>query len=199
MTWPCSAFIQRDLHLCGFACLSWQAWIKKIHEEEQTVLESSHKSNLPVADKSCPVSSTPVKKLQIHESQCLDAHFVSPTPEKGGDFEQLVNKELAELPEKYKSLSELFDRMTASLRLLGQRKQLHTFRNICRQVETLTGRKFSFRNLAQTKFILPEAVQTEKILLHNKKTLSVEHDIKVTLNFDVVEGHIENFAYIPLS
>ncbi|PWA68147.1 CDT1 Geminin-binding domain-like protein [Artemisia annua] len=173
---------------------------QKIHEGEQTVMESSHKSNLPMADKSCPVSSTPVKKLQIHESQRLDAHFVSPTPEKTEEtLNSRVNKELAELPEKYKSLSELFDRMTTSLRLLGLRKQLPTFRNICRQVETLTGRKFSYKNLAQIKFILPEAVQTEKILLHNKKTLSVEHDIKVTLNFDVVEGHIENSAYIALS
>nr|GEX59873.1 CDT1-like protein a, chloroplastic [Tanacetum cinerariifolium] len=59
--------------------------------------------------------------------------------------------------------------------------------------------KFSYKNLAQIKFILPEAVQTEKILLHNNKTLSVEHDIKVALNFDVVEGHIEHSDYMALS
>ncbi|GKF64239.1 hypothetical protein Tco_0187687, partial [Tanacetum coccineum] len=86
-------------------------------------MESSHKSNLPVADKSCPVSSTPVEKLQIHESQRLDAHFVSPVLEKTKEtLNSQVNKDSAELPEK----------------------------------------KFSYKDLAQIKFILPEAVQIEK-------------------------------------
>lgn len=74
---------------------------QKTHEGEQTVIKSSLESTIPVADKSCPVSSTPVKKLQIHESQRLDAHFVSPTPEKTEEtLNSRVNKESAELPEK---------------------------------------------------------------------------------------------------
>nr|GFB62381.1 hypothetical protein [Tanacetum cinerariifolium] len=88
-----------------------------------------------------PSASIPVKKLQIHETQRLDAHFVSPTPENTEEtLNSRVNKESAELPEKYKSLSELFYRMTTSLRLLNLRKQLPTFRNIHRQVEIHTGR-----------------------------------------------------------
>nr|GEW04262.1 hypothetical protein [Tanacetum cinerariifolium] len=70
---------------------------------------------------------------------------------------------------------------------------------IITQILLMGKSKFSYKNLAQMKFILPEAVQTEKILLHNNKTLSVEHDIKVALNFDVVEGHIEHSDYIALS
>ncbi|XP_024971376.1 CDT1-like protein a, chloroplastic isoform X1 [Cynara cardunculus var. scolymus] len=168
-------------------------------EGEQAAMGSSCQSILPVADKSCSEASTPVKKLHIHASQHLDANFVTPTPEK---TEETLNirckKEPAKLPEKYGTLSEFFDRMTTSLRLLNLHKQLPTFQNICRQVETLTKRKFSYRHLAQIKFIFPEAVQADKILLHNKKTLSMEPELKVTLLFDVIEGHIEHSPYIAL-
>ncbi|KAJ9545854.1 hypothetical protein OSB04_025561 [Centaurea solstitialis] len=166
---------------------------------EQASMGSSCQSTLPVADKSCLEASTPIKKPHIHESQHLDASIATPTPQK---TEETLNirckKEPAKLPEKYGTLSEFFDRMTTSLRLLNLRKQLPTFQNICRQVETLTKRKFSYRHLAQIKFIFPEAVQADKILLHNKKTLSMEPDIKVTLLFDVIEGHIEHSPYIAL-
>ncbi|KAI3664909.1 hypothetical protein L6452_43521 [Arctium lappa] len=70
---------------------------------------------------------------------------------------------------RYGTLSEFYDRMTTSVRLLNLRKQLPTFQNICRQVETLTK-----RHLAEIKFIFREAIQAEKILLHNKKTSSME-------------------------
>lgn len=165
---------------------------QKPHEGEQAAVG-------PMADKSCSEASTPVKKLHIHASQHLDANFVTPTPEKTDETLNIkCKKEPAKLPEKYGTLSEFFDRMTTSLRLLNLRKQLPTFQNICRQVETLTKRKFSYRHLAQIKFIFPEAVQADKILLHNKKTLSMEPDIKVTLLFDVIEGHVEHSPYIAL-
>nr|XP_043618139.1 CDT1-like protein a, chloroplastic [Erigeron canadensis] len=151
-------------------------------------------------DKLSLESSTPVKKLHIHGMQHLDASLVTPTPEK---TEETVNmrgrKETAELPEKYKLLSELFDGMTTSVRLLNLRKQLPIFHYICRQVETLTGRKFSYINLAQMKFILPEAVQTDKILLQNKKTFCMEPHLKVTFVFDVIEGHTEPSDFLALS
>ncbi|KAI3681310.1 hypothetical protein L6452_36100 [Arctium lappa] len=131
----------------------------------------------------CLEASTPVKKLHIHASQHLDANFVTPTPEKTDETLNVrCKKEPAKLLEK----------------LLNLRKQLPTFQNICRQVETLTKREFSYRRLAQIKFIFPEVVQADKILLHNKKTLSMEPDIKVTLLIDVIEGHVEHSLYIAL-
>ncbi|KAI7733496.1 hypothetical protein M8C21_023794 [Ambrosia artemisiifolia] len=145
-------------------------------------------------------SPTPTKKSPILEIPHVDADLVSPTLEQ---TEETLNdsseKEPAELPEKYKLLLELFDRMTTSLRLINLRNQLPTFQNIRRAVEALTWRKFSYKNLAQIKFILPEAVQIDKILLHNKKTFLMEPDIKVTLLFDVTEGHNEHSDYIALS
>ncbi|KAI3757283.1 hypothetical protein L6452_04817 [Arctium lappa] len=177
----------------------WRTMGQKPHECEQAAMGSLCQSILPVADKSCSETSTPVKKLHIHASQHLDANFVTPTPEKTNETLNVrCKKEPAKLPEKYGTLSEFFDRMTTSLRLLNLRKQLPTFQNICRQVETLTKREFSYRHLAQIKFIFPEAVQADKILLHNKKTLSMEPDIKVTLLLDVIEGHVEHSPYIAL-
>ncbi|GJY72435.1 CDT1-like protein a, chloroplastic isoform X1 [Tanacetum coccineum] len=178
-------FMDTDLHLCRFA----------------SVMESSHKSNLPVADKSCPVSSTPVEKLQIHESQCLDAHFESPALEKTEEtLNSQVNKDSAELPEKFKSLLEHFDHMITSIRVLNLHKKLPSFHNICLHQEGLTGRKFSYKDLAQIKFILPEAVQIEKVLVPNKQTSCMEPHLKVAFNFDSLEGHTDEHSdYIALS
>ncbi|KAI3823040.1 hypothetical protein L1987_04465 [Smallanthus sonchifolius] len=160
---------------------------QKQYKAEQTA------NNLPVAHKSCLETFTPTKKPHF------DANLVSPTPEKTEETVNMYIKERAKLPEKYRLLSEFFDRMTTALRLLNLRKQLPVFQNITRIVETLTGREFSYKNLAQIKFILPEAVQTDKILLHNKKTLCMEPHIKVTLLFDIIEGHIEHSDYMALS
>lgn len=50
-------------------------------------------------------------------------------------------------------------------------------------------RKFSYKHLAQVKFILPEAVQTEKILVHDEKTMCMNPELIITLLFDIVKGH----------
>ncbi|KAI3762140.1 hypothetical protein L1987_52563 [Smallanthus sonchifolius] len=171
----------------------WQSMDQKQYKAEQTA------KNLPVAHKSCLETFTPTKKPHIHEIPHFDANLVSPTPEKTEETVNMYKKEHAKLPEKCRLLSEFFDRMTTALRLLNLRKQLPVFQNITRIVETLTGREFSYKNLAQIKFILPEAVQTDKILLHNKKTLCMEPHIKVTLLFDIIEGHIEHSDYMALS
>ncbi|XP_071728575.1 CDT1-like protein b [Rutidosis leptorrhynchoides] len=167
---------------------------------EQTEVGSGQHGVLPTSDKLCSESFTPVKKLHDDGMQLLDISLVSPTPEKTNETVNMRSKkEPVQLPEKYELLSELFNCMITSVRLLNLQKQLPIFRNICRQVEILTERKFTYKNLAQIKFIIPEAVQTDRILLHNKKTLCMEPDIKVTLLFDVVEGHVEHSAYLALS
>ncbi|KDO47619.1 hypothetical protein CISIN_1g010970mg [Citrus sinensis] len=66
---------------------------------------------------------------------------------------------------------------------------------LCKEANIL---KFSFRDLAQIKFILPEAIQIDKILVHNKKTLCVEPDLKIALLFDVIEGHSKHSDYEAL-
>ena len=59
-------------------------------------------------------------------------------------------------------------------------------------------RRFSYRHLAQIKYILPEAVQTDKVLIHDKDTLCMKPDIKITLLFDAIEGHYQKSIFMAL-
>ncbi|KAI4351965.1 hypothetical protein L6164_006263 [Bauhinia variegata] len=103
-----------------------------------------------------------------------------------------------QLPEKYRTIADLFDHMSCSLRLLNLRKKSPTFQNICTQVEVLAKRKFSYPHLAQMKYILPEAIHIDKILVHDKKSLCMKPDLKITLTFEVVEGNTSESAYLSL-
>ncbi|CAK9146485.1 unnamed protein product [Ilex paraguariensis] len=59
-------------------------------------------------------------------------------------------------------------------------------------------RKFTYRHLAQLKHILPEAVQVDKILIHDEETMCMNPTLKLSLLFDVVEGHHEQSNFIAL-
>lgn len=48
-------------------------------------------------------------------------------------------------------------------------------------------RKFLYKHLAQIKYILPESLKIDKVLVHDKKTLCMRPDLKVTLLFNAVE------------
>lgn len=63
---------------------------------------------------------------------------------------------------------------------------------------SLVARKFSYKHLAQIKFILPEAVETERILIHDEKTMCMEPEMIITLLFDIVKGHDEQSDYLAL-
>ncbi|KAJ6738379.1 DNA REPLICATION FACTOR CDT1 [Salix koriyanagi] len=96
--------------------------------------------------------------------------FASQTPAKTNEpFHAKFREGELEILERYNTIVELFDGMNCSLRLLALSKKSPTFQNISAQVEVLTQRKFSYRHLAQIKYLLPEAIQTDKILVHDKE------------------------------
>ncbi|KAK1384125.1 CDT1-like protein a, chloroplastic [Heracleum sosnowskyi] len=133
------------------------------------------------------------------KSSDLKSDILSRTPAKAN--ETLPNKyrrDAAELPQKYKTISDFFDGMTTSVRLLSLRKKSTTFRNISTQVQILARREFLYKHLAQIKYILPEAVKTERILIHNEKNMCMEPEMKISLLFDIVEGHAEGSDYLAL-
>uniref|UniRef100_A0A5B7BBR2 CDT1 Geminin-binding domain-containing protein n=1 Tax=Davidia involucrata TaxID=16924 RepID=A0A5B7BBR2_DAVIN len=172
---------------------------RKYVESEQNVVEFKCENILPGVEKSSVLSPAPLRRPGIAGTQHLDSKFATLTPVKTNEPSHTKHKEeAAELPEKYRTIAELFDRMTCSWRLLGLRKKSPTFQNICSQVEILMGRKFSYKHLAQIKYILPEAVQVDKILIYDEKTLCMKPDIKITLLFDVVEGHHERSTFFAL-
>ncbi|PKI75554.1 hypothetical protein CRG98_004090 [Punica granatum] len=122
------------------------------------------------------------------------SEIASQTPQKTN--EPLLTE--PKLPKRYKIISEFFDQMTCSLRLLSLCKKSPTFRNVSAQVQVLTKREFLYGHLAQIKYILPEALQTDKILVHDKKTLCVRPDVKITLLFDGIDVHLERSRVIAL-
>lgn len=49
-------------------------------------------------------------------------------------------------------------------------------------------RRFSHGHLAQLKFIFPEAIEIEKILIRDERTCCMKPDLHVSLNFDAIES-----------
>ncbi|XP_042513682.1 CDT1-like protein a, chloroplastic [Macadamia integrifolia] len=85
------------------------------------------------------------------------------------------------LPQMYELLGEFFDSMESSIRLLRLKGSMSTFTNICSKIESLTDRRFSYAHLAQIKYILPEAILIEKVLLQDERTLCMKPELQVTL------------------
>ncbi|XP_057787089.1 CDT1-like protein a, chloroplastic isoform X2 [Salvia miltiorrhiza] len=155
-----------------------------------------------VAAKCSGISPSDLQKKEgIAEIRPIEEDFSSPTPVKKKEPSRIQSKdELVLLPEKYAALFEFFGRLMSSLRLLNLRKKRPTFQNVSRQIEILTGRKFLLSHLAQIKYILPEAVQIDKILIHDEKTKCMKSDMKIGLLFDVVKYHNEEESvYVALS
>ncbi|KAF6153386.1 hypothetical protein GIB67_003576 [Kingdonia uniflora] len=90
----------------------------------------------------------------------------------------VVNEEV-ELPDKFSGLAEFFDRIDTSINVLRIQKKLPTFLKICFMVEALTKRKLAYSHLAQMKYMLPEAIQVEKILVQDEKTPCMMPDLKI--------------------
>ncbi|RWR72297.1 CDT1-like protein a, chloroplastic [Cinnamomum micranthum f. kanehirae] len=97
-------------------------------------------------------------------------------------------KALTKLPEKYEMLVEFFNCLVSSTRLLRLKGLRSTFTNISPQIETLTDRRFSYGHLAQLKYVLPEAISIEKILIRDERTLCMKPDLQVALQFDAFEN-----------
>nr|GMC53577.1 CDT1-like protein A, chloroplastic [Ipomoea batatas] len=92
----------------------------------------------------------------------------------------------AKLPEKYEILDEFFNSLDSSIRLLRMKGSKTTFTNISPKIECLTDRRFSHDHLAQLKFILPEAIEVTKILVHDERTSCMKPDLRITLNASAV-------------
>ncbi|XP_042502021.1 CDT1-like protein a, chloroplastic isoform X2 [Macadamia integrifolia] len=167
---------------------------KRSEQSMQKVLDFKCKKILPVGEKSSALSPPPVKNYKAFENQ--SNVIVSPTPEKTTEpsRQDLLEDDAIDVFDKCKTLTDLLDRMDSSVRLLQLRKKLPTFQNICTQVEVLTKRKFSYCHLAQIKYILPEAVQIEKILVHDEKTLCMKPDLKISLLFNALPAHPDEAA-----
>ncbi|KAI3931400.1 hypothetical protein MKX01_040317 [Papaver californicum] len=91
-------------------------------------------------------------------------------------------KKLISLPEKYESLIEFFGSMETSIRLFRMRQRMTNFTDIKPSVECLNKRRFSYANLAQLKYILPEKIVLKKVIIQkDKRTEFREYDLNINL------------------
>ncbi|KAK4799479.1 hypothetical protein SAY86_024844 [Trapa natans] len=124
-----------------------------------------------------------------------ESNITLQTPQKTSEPLRVEPK----LLERYKIIEDFFNKMICSLRLLNLCKKLPTFRNVSSQVEVLAKRKFQYRHLAQIKYLLPETIQIDKYLIHDKETLCMIPDVKITLLFDGIDVHPEHSRVVAVS
>jgi chromatin licensing and DNA replication factor 1 len=118
----------------------------------------------------------------------------------------------------YEMLSEFFNCLESSSRLLRLKGSKATFPNICASIQHLSERyrsslfniqriiavlacnysmfdslnsfhrRFTYSHLAQLKYIMPESIVINKILLRDETTCCMKPDLQVNLLVDAVEG-----------
>ncbi|CAN0898365.1 CDT1-like protein a, chloroplastic [Linum grandiflorum] len=111
----------------------------------------------------------------------------SPSPSVSKQAGSNGDKAATKLPEKYEMLIEFFNCLDSSIRLLRTKRSSSTFPNIFRIIESLTSRRFSHRNLAQLKYILPEAIEIKKVMNLDERTSCMKPDLHVSINADAIE------------
>ncbi|XP_057966065.1 CDT1-like protein a, chloroplastic isoform X2 [Malania oleifera] len=146
--------------------------VKDVKEVAKSLCESSRDRSILPDNISSGQSNSSAPRKQIKSSVCKSKSVDRPM----------------KLPEKYEMLGEFFDSMDSSIRLLRMKGSMSTFTNICRKVECLTDRRFSYGHLAQLKFILPEAIGIKKILMLDEQTKCMKPDLHITLNADAIEN-----------
>ncbi|KAG0490052.1 hypothetical protein HPP92_006915 [Vanilla planifolia] len=90
----------------------------------------------------------------------------------------LGDKETFKLPEKFEMLVDFFNSLGSSIRLLQLKRKMTTFPNISASIQHLTERRFTYRHLAQMKYILPEAISIKRVLLHDEASCCMKPELQ---------------------
>ncbi|KAK3140864.1 hypothetical protein QOZ80_5AG0406860 [Eleusine coracana subsp. coracana] len=106
----------------------------------------------------------------------------------GAGRSPVKRKAQVKLPESYEMLSEFFNCLESSIRLLRLKGSKATFPNICASIQHLSERRFTYSHLAQLKYIMPECIVINKILLRDETTCCMKPDLQVNLLVDAVEN-----------
>ncbi|XP_066372418.1 CDT1-like protein a, chloroplastic [Miscanthus floridulus] len=119
----------------------------------------------------------------------------------GSSRSPVKRKAEVKLPESYEMLCEFFNCLESSTRLLRMKGSKATFPNICSSIQHLTERRFTHSHLAQLKYIMPEAIVINKILLRDDTTCCMYPDLQVNLLVSAVENVVKQkgeTAYLAL-
>uniref|UniRef100_A0A7N1A1E2 CDT1 Geminin-binding domain-containing protein n=2 Tax=Kalanchoe fedtschenkoi TaxID=63787 RepID=A0A7N1A1E2_KALFE len=94
--------------------------------------------------------------------------------------------ESGKLPEKYEMLWKTFHSLDCVVRLMRMKGVSPSFSNVCPRVADLTDRRFTYEQLAQLKYILPEAIVLKKVSILDETTSCMKFDIHISLESDVM-------------
>ncbi|KAL6624519.1 hypothetical protein ACP70R_031840 [Stipagrostis hirtigluma subsp. patula] len=106
----------------------------------------------------------------------------------GAGRSPVKRKAEVKLPESYEMLCEFFNCLESSTRLLRMKGSKATFPNICASIQNLSERRFTYSHLAQLKYLMPEAIVINKILLRDDTTCCMKPDLQVNLLVGAVES-----------
>ncbi|KAF3330515.1 CDT1-like protein a [Carex littledalei] len=91
-------------------------------------------------------------------------------------------KDEIQLPHKYQILCEIFNCMECSIRLLRLRGSMPTFSNLYARIQDLANQNLTYKQLAQIKHILPEAIIIKKVLLRDESTCCMKPELQISMN-----------------
>ncbi|KAF3322141.1 CDT1-like protein a [Carex littledalei] len=114
------------------------------------------------------------RDLALLEEQLRADGAVKSSPSK--------SKNQIKLPEKYQILCELFNSMECSIRLLRLKGSMPTFSNLYARIQDLANQNFTYKQLAQMKHILPEAIMIKKVILRDESTCCMKPELQISLN-----------------
>ncbi|CAO2046206.1 unnamed protein product [Urochloa humidicola] len=106
----------------------------------------------------------------------------------GASQSPVKRKAEVKLPESYEMLCEFFNCLESSTRLLRMKGSKASFPNICASIQHLSERRFTYSHLAQLKYVMPEAIVINKILLRDDTTCCMKPDLQVNLVVSAVES-----------
>ncbi|RCV06860.1 hypothetical protein SETIT_1G197200v2 [Setaria italica] len=106
----------------------------------------------------------------------------------GASQSPVKRKAEVKLPESYEMLCEFFNCLESSTRLLRMKGSKASFPNICASIQHLSERRFTYSHLAQLKYMMPEAIVINKILLRDDTTCCMKPDLQVNLVVGAVES-----------
>ncbi|EEF30014.1 CDT1-like protein a, chloroplastic [Ricinus communis] len=112
---------------------------------------------------------------------------ISTWPEESTGGEKSNKQPEEKIPEGYEILSEFFDCLDSTIRLMRLKGSMPTLTNISPKIECLTDRRFDHGHLAQMKYILPEAIEITRVLVFDERSSCMKPDLHVSLNVDAIE------------
>uniref|UniRef100_A0A0A9HKF3 CDT1 Geminin-binding domain-containing protein n=1 Tax=Arundo donax TaxID=35708 RepID=A0A0A9HKF3_ARUDO len=122
---------------------------------------------------------------EVDELECVERELGVGA---GAGRSPVKGKAEIKLPESYEMLCEFFNCLESTTRLLRMKGSKATFPNICASIQQLSERRFTYSHLAQLKYIMPEAIVINKILLRDDTTSCMKPNLQVNLLVGAVES-----------